>query len=515
MRPGKKKYGFKFVIGNVIVCRDAFCVALGLPFNSNRIMRLQTRVNNGEKTLSWQLTKVRALKGNGLQQECTAFLQNVALNQSEKSPVRPVLYILHQRIKNLFRLYKVKYSCRPKTVEQSTLEKLWKQVFKTKLVDPDTGILCAVEKKKIYAAGHKTCDICEELALAIRQAKSKAEKADARANDNEHRDAMRADQQTVNRLMDRCIGSDTDFGCTLDCPDFNKFPTPSVRSKAPIMSDIMKIKNKITAVVMWNKPKTVHLYRCLPDIRTGANLTLTVLMRLLDQGHLDKCVNFYLYYDGASDNINYTFIKACCHILVCAEKMGWPLRSIFAGRKKTGHTKNDADREFAAMSMYFYGSGSRGDGRADVLDWEQFRQALEEIFEGRLGCFEEIKGTYDWDSFVSDYRPTTAESGLMKIFAVQMTVQDGIVCARSKAHLRDECRWSKAMQIFPHPSSPHTKPHDPKKVPDISPLKEWVYRDLIVQDLTKFYTNELPRVVVAIPEAVKNREYVLYYSVLC
>ena len=61
--------------------------------------------------------------------------------------------------------------------------------------------------------------------------------------------------------------------------------------------------------------------RTLPNVRTGANLTLTILTRL-QLGHLDRVRKYILNRDGASDNVTYTNIYTLVHLLLCAEENG-------------------------------------------------------------------------------------------------------------------------------------------------------------------------------------------------
>lgn len=71
--------------------------------------------------------------------------------------------------------------------------------------------------------------------------------------------------------------------------------------------------------------------------------------------------------DGASDNVNLNLFKTACHLLVCAEGEGWPLRTVTAMRKIPGHTKNEADAGFSQLSRKYYGTKNRGDATRDVL----------------------------------------------------------------------------------------------------------------------------------------------------
>ena len=65
-----------------------------------------------------------------------------------------------------------------------------------------------------------------------------------------------------------------------------------------------KIQQKITGVVVHNIG--YYLFRTMPWIRSGANLTLTILFSLFSLGLFDSTRTLYIQWDGAKDNVNVT-----------------------------------------------------------------------------------------------------------------------------------------------------------------------------------------------------------------
>ena len=316
------------------MCKQAFSVALGLPYQPcNRINKLQSKANKGLTVIVWNTDNCGST--SACSRQCLAFLQNFALTNSEKSPVKAIIYVEPQPLNDLFRLYKFKYKP-TECIAIRTFQNLWQSIFNNLLTDPDTHVVCVVKRKKIWVPGFKICNWCVALKLAISLAKGKAAVADSKADYRKHRTEVYKDKQEFLRIKDSCRDSETRVGATIDCPDRNKFAMPTTKNKAAVMGTMMKIKNKITAVEFFDSTRKLLFYRSLPDVRTGADLTMTVLMRMIDQGHLDKCVHFFLHVDGSSDNINYTFLKCLCHILVCAWKTHWPLKVISVLRQIPG-----------------------------------------------------------------------------------------------------------------------------------------------------------------------------------
>ena len=184
------------------------------------------------------------------------------------------------------------------------------------------------------------------------------------------------------------------------------------------------------------------------------------------------------------------------------------------------------------MSHEWYGTGNRGDARRDVLDWVQFRDTLDTVFGPRLKVFEEMKGCYDWDSFLANYRPTATENGIKQVFQWELTVEEGVVYCRSKERLAADSPWSDRVQIFPHPSTPHIKGHRPGKRAPVAPFTQWTFLDQVcsthlptihtqhehnnhnnvmqvIEDLVPFYSNDLSYTVVDIPGDVSKSESTL------
>ena len=164
-------------------------------------------------------------------------------------------------------------------------------MFHERYVDPGSHKLCSLERKKIYAPGFKICDLCVSLKLAVTLSKGKAAKADAKAEYRAHKHSTYKDREALNTIKDLCRGSDIDVGCTIDCPDSNKFQLPTTKNKAAVMGGLSKIKNKITAVEFFTKERTILMYRTLPDVRTGNNVPcpLTITPSNPRHSHTHRC----------------------------------------------------------------------------------------------------------------------------------------------------------------------------------------------------------------------------------
>lgn len=246
-----------------------------------------------------------------------AFVRKFMWENSEKSPVGQILYVEAQTMSELHALLNIIY---PDEISESTLRQQWYKQLHSQMPEPKSGDFFIVKIKKIFAPGFKKCNICIELKLAQQLAKTPAERAVTVEKYRAHKLSTRRDRDELERYKHECRVLDTDVGYTIDADDINKFPTPTTKAPAECLTKLKRIKNKITGVELWDGKRTLMLFNTLPDIRTGADLTMTIIYRMFNLGVFDKCVNMRINIDGASDNVNYTSIKAFCHLLVSAEK---------------------------------------------------------------------------------------------------------------------------------------------------------------------------------------------------
>ena len=239
-------------------------------------------------------------------------------------------------------------------------------------------------------------------------------KLEARENFKKHLKAVKLDRQELNRIRVLCNGR-TIVGLSIDAADRNKFFTPSVKCRAHILAGMYTIKNKITGVEFFSGDRKLLIFRSLPHLTTGANLTLTILVRCFNLGYFDEAEQVYINWDGSHDNVNYTCVYSLIHILLCAEAEGWPLRKVTILRLQVGHTHILLDAVWSLLSQLLYGTHSRGDARRDMLCFDALEQLCRTALKARLKHYEYLRGCWDFDSFVRGYRPEAADKTARKL----------------------------------------------------------------------------------------------------
>lgn len=246
--------------------------------------------------------------------------------------------------------------------------------------------------------------------------------------------------------------------------------------------------------------------------------------RLFNLGYFNKAEKIYVNWDGASDNVNYTCLYALIHFLLCAEKEGWPLKQFVILRMPVGHTHVLLDAAWGMLSRMIYGTQSRGDARRDVLDWLQLQQCCSTAYGDRYEGFEHIRGCYNFDEFVASYRSPSVDAGISTHYAIELSVSDGVIMARSKDDICPETPWSTARQLFPPVLAPGTSVISPSAVPTTCELQPWkngdkvhshtltrrtsnthtshTHTSQVRKDLRKFYEKRMSHRVTHIPDDV-------------
>ena len=113
-----------------------------------------------------------------------------------------------------------------------------------------------------------------------------------------------------------------------------------------------KIQQKLTGVVVHGLG--YYLFRTLPWIKSGANLTLTILCYMFSLGVFDHTSKLYIQWDGASDNVNVTNFYFLTWLLMVSGSLGLPLVTIVVSRLCVGHTHFDVDAFHGVLSKYLY-----------------------------------------------------------------------------------------------------------------------------------------------------------------
>lgn len=148
-----------------------------------------------------------------------------------------------------------------------------------------------------------------------------------------HHTQVKNDRIEVARIARLCKSDPRHVGFMIDAVDKQKFQIPTTERDTKSLSKLKRIVQKITGVQYFHDD-SLHLYNALPDVPTGGNLTLTILMECFKTPQVQRATDVYINFDGASDNICYHVFYGIAYFLYAARQAGWPLQRIYILRFK-------------------------------------------------------------------------------------------------------------------------------------------------------------------------------------
>ena len=269
---------------------------------------------------------------------CEAFMRDYIMNHAQSDPgADNIKYLDFCVLDDLYTKYTAE-KCGSKRVSYSTFCRLWQKVVREGVTDPETSMQYQVQVKKKTAKGFKMCSKCSYLRQKIGGTSNKTKRAFYERELRKHAEHINDDRETLARIVRMCTISKHHCGFYLDAADSAKFAIPTTESTAKILEKLWRIRQKLTAVQMFDEAKSLHFFRSLPQVPTGGNLTGTILTYIFANVDFHQCSDLWINVDGAGDNICYTLQYYFAYVLMCARKNGWTLERIHLLRMKVGHT---------------------------------------------------------------------------------------------------------------------------------------------------------------------------------
>ena len=98
------------------------------------------------------------------------------------------------------------------------------------------------------------------------------------------------------------------------------------------------------------------------------------------------------------------------------------------------------------------------------------------VYGSRLRLFEDVRAVYDFDTFVKDYRPKTADRGITHHYSFELELRpQRQVFLRSKKSMGAKTPWSAPVQMYPSllDLAADHQPHDADTVPPVLENNDW------------------------------------------
>ena len=270
--------------------------------------------------------------------------------------------------------------------------------------------------------------------------------------------------------MNNCVAS-----IAIDAAD-------QAKHRCPLHSFTSRATNKVKKIIQQFVGVLDHrmgyaLFRRLPYVQKGANLTLTLLMDLIRRRHLDGKSEMFIQWDGASENVAKTNLRFFVWFLLMCDSKKLPLQVITVCRLLVGHTHFDVDQRHSVLSRCILGRRGPADrGRRQLHSLSAFKRVIEAAHKD-LKFFAECTANYDFDTWLQSME-TKLEPGLSTHLQYQLRVQNGVVFARSKPRMSAHVPYSSWNQYWPPQRcdwirgvQPTIPAYDSK--PEVCPPQEW------------------------------------------
>ena len=421
--PGRLKCKFQYKITLVgEVCRACWVTTAGYVNPRNgRVAKVESSIRKGHKT-----PKRASLQNRWTATDRSAyarsFIRDYIFTNSQYSPSATIVYV-EFTFAHLYSVYK-SLGVGRRVLSKTGFHNQWQRVLCAGVTDPQTAKTFTVAIRCKTAKGFDKCNTCEYYASKIAGASNASKKATWQRRRAMHVQEVLDDREELARIKRLCMTDPKHTGFYFDAADSCKYGVPTTAHTGKSMCKLWCIRQKLTCIQLFELAKRVAIFRTLPDVPTGGNLTATIFTRLLLLPEFKDVEHIHVNVDGSGDNINYSLIYAIVHILLCADIKGWALKKITLYRFKVGHTHSELDVTFTLLSRFVYGKCSRGDARKDIFSLSHFKQVSEycllactpthphshshshtnqicrEVYGDRLLLFEDIRKVYDFDTFV-------------------------------------------------------------------------------------------------------------------
>jgi len=340
--------------------------------NNGRVRSVEARIRKGELAVAPTLPKQKYSNASSYARNymCAYIFQH-----SQSSPSDTILYLEHLGNDKLFKAYRAETEKHTSKLGSSHFLKEWRRVLNEHVTDPETSVQYKVVILQSRAKGFSLCNQCKYFQMRMRGTKNWSKRAEYQRKLKKHICAINDDREELARIQRLCIINREHCGFYIDAADSAKFQVPTTQSTAKLLSQLWRVRQKLTCVQIFDLTKSLYIFRTLPNVPTGGNLTCTILtamINLLASNRLQHCTDLSINIDGAGDNVCYTLHYMMVHFLICAHQNKWKLRRIHLLRMRVGHTHNDLDATFALLSRQVYGKHARGDSRKDILSFAAF-----------------------------------------------------------------------------------------------------------------------------------------------
>ena len=309
-----------------------------------------------------------------------------------------------------------------------------------------------LKPRTVRARGFKKCTVCENIDEKIRAA-SRYQKGMSREAQREKRRLLRLEKDAHLQRVRACraeyakhkydaITKPDVASVAIDAAAQAGHRIPVTASESPVFAGMEKLQLKITGMLSHGEERGYRAVVTPPWLKTGANMTCTILMQLVRLGGLKGKRRLYLQVDGASDNVAYTVMYFAAWLMLMSQQQRFGdllvLDSIVMSRLPVGHTHIDIDQVFSVFARHLFGRKKSGLRHLDVHSIEQFEAELRKAHAGMLSEYLLLTACFDFDAYFKDSKRPATDTGIKgwRVFEFKTdTAKPGVVQLRTQKQM--------------------------------------------------------------------------------
>ena len=329
-RPGPSigdKHQINFVFAGIPICNQIWCKLHGLSVNDSRIKKVLASLRRGEQ--AWTGNKTEQQKKRGWRGSlCKAWIRRHIKKQADFDPTKLTASLDPDALEVRHMLYETEWRRRvsgaraAEPIKRARFAELWTEVCKEGYTEAgETYKVCIRPPRSGF-----TCTVCQTLMDQRKKATSSAVKEDITFQLNQHLQQAREARESYADNILRCELNSNVASIAIDAADQSNHRCPKPAFTCRANSKIKKIIQQFVGVLDHSVGYCV--FRRLPYVQKGANLTLTLLMELVRRGHLSRKSELFVQWDGASENVAKTNLRFFIWLLLMCNSKSLPLQTI-------------------------------------------------------------------------------------------------------------------------------------------------------------------------------------------
>ena len=259
---------------------------------------------------------------------CKAWMRRHIKKLADFNPVKKTASLDPEALETRHMLYTTEWGQRApgakvgEPIKKSRFAEIWSEVCKCGYVEDGNIFQVVIRPPR---SGFM-CTICQTLMDKRKKSTSQTEREHISFELQQHLQQAREAREAYADNIQRAELNEHVASIAIDAADQAKHHCPKCSFKCRTLAQTKKIIQQFIGVLDHRLGYAV--FRRLPYVQKGANLTLTILMEMIRRGNLKRKKELYIQWDGASENVAKTNLRFFIWLLLLCDSKGLSLTTI-------------------------------------------------------------------------------------------------------------------------------------------------------------------------------------------